>query len=65
MTPKELRVAITALVIHMDRPPTSDNLNHALKVMSEMYDDDPEGALLVLSLPRRSLPPSKEHPENN
>jgi hypothetical protein len=65
MTAKELRTAITALVIQMDRPPTSENVNRALDVMSDMFDDDPEGALMLLSLPRYPLSPSKEHPEKN
>ena len=66
MTPKEVHTAITALVIQMDRPPTSENLLRALDVMSEMFDDDPQGALLLLTLPRSPLlPPSKEHPEKN
>ena len=65
MTPQSLPpAAIAALLIQIDTPPTPENVNRALEVMSDMFADDPEGALRLLSLPRNP-PPSKDHPEKN
>jgi len=54
MTPQSLRpAAIAALLIQIDTPPTPENVNRALEVMSDMFANDPEGALRLLSLPRK------------
>ena len=65
MTPGELFMAIGALVIRLDLPPTPENLERAFNVLVKMHDTDPKGVGLLLTLPRTPLPPSKNHPEKN